>query len=914
MNSKKLRADFSKILLLLLFFCLISLIIEIAFFNKGFFHRESNKNGILFDYYWIRHLAVFLLLILWFIIQKKRVDFRNLKPYSAFALLLMNIVPGISSISKYFFLFLSFLLFLYLKSNCNSWEYRKSLHKNLYIIIFFIVLFLLFFPLLLREGYVYDPLALYTHWPGYRLSYVSGLRETTGGASDLFDAFLPQWNYTYHSIREGTFPLWRFNKGLGVPQYEQSYHPEKLISFIVKPTEALTLVVLLKLFLCMMGMYFLLRAMKIREIAATIGGIGYALSGFVIGWLHGPQSSVSYHIPFFFLFLISYLNTKKMKFLFYFALWSSLIIYSGFLPVAGYSFYGIGLFLILFYVFDKRRFLLKVKEALKVSLYWFLGMMIVSFHFLSLYYSIFISRSIDISYRHIGKVPYLFPKYFKNIIFPSYYGWEITPEIRPYVSSILILFLISGLIILALKFRKFSRKFIDREKDYFSFLLLLIPFSMAMFGLFPFYQISCELPVLNSSPLSRLQSMTCFLLVILGIKGLELFLQSYGKILRFYRRRKHLFLAVTGILFLSLSLIAMTSLVSNGKTKYHTVYPVFIFASIVILAFQSSIWLKKNSVFFLIFLLLLVSVEMVIQNRRYVAVNKRIHFITEVDVPLVDFLKRNLKKHEGILVFDSNFNTDGTLGNYGIREKIVHQFFHPDHKALIVDTFSEESFMTPTAPALSSPSTDFSSSLIQLMGVKYLIFRYEFKGEKLPPYYKLVYSNLDGKVYQNNLYKRNKGIFFCKPEYFMSEDKEDIIGKVRTMEYSRYVYIENDKKLRLMHKDRMSCSIRIMAYTPNKIIYRYRANSDGILTYPEAYDRGWSVTVNGKKRKVLRTNLIFRGVAVKEGEGEIVFQFQVSTRFKILVLIGFISLLSLLSLYILSKRLNRVKEEEARIK
>lgn len=914
MNSKKLRSDFSKILLLLLFFCLISLIIEIAFFNKGFFHGESNKNGILFDYYWIRHLAVFLLLILLFIIQKKRVDFRNLKPYSAFALLLVNIVPGISSISKYFFLFLSFLLFLYLKSNYNSWEYRKLLHKNLYVIIFFIVLFLLFFPLLLREGYVYDPLALYLHWPGYRLSYVSGLSETTGGASDLFDAFLPQWNYTYHSIREGTFPLWRFNKGLGIPQYEQSYHPEKLISFIVEPTEALTLVVLLKLFLCMMGMYFLLRAMKIREGAAIIGGIGYALSGFVIGWLHGPQSSVSYHIPFFFLFLIRYLDTKKMKFLFYFALWSGLIIYSGFLPIAGYSFYGIGLFLILFYVLDKRKFLPKVKEALKISLYWVLGMMIVSFHFLSLYYSIFISRSFDISYRHIGKVPYLFPKYFKNIIFPSYYGWEITPEIRPYVSSTLILFLISGLIILALKFRKFSRKFIDREKNYFSFLLLLVPFSMAMFGIFPFYQISCKLPVLNSSPLSRLQSMTCFLLVILGIKGLELFLQTYGRILGFYRRRKHLFLAVTGILFLSVSLIAMTSLISDEETKYHTVYPVLIFASIVILAFQSSIWLRKNAAFFLIFLLLLVSVETLIQNRQYVTVNKKIHFITEVDVPLVDFLKRNLKKYEGILVFDSNFNTNGTLGNYGIREKIVHQFFHPDHKALIVDTFSEESFMTPTAPALSSSSTDFSSSLIQLMGVKYLVFRNEFTGNRLPPYYKLVYGNLDGKVYENNLYKRNKGIFFCKPEYFTPEDKEDIIRKARSMEYSRYVYIESDKELRLMHKDRMSCSIRIMAYTPNKVIYRYQANSDGILTFPEAYNRDWSVTVNGKKRKVLRTNLIFRGVAVKEGEGEIVFQFKVSTRFKILVLIGFISLLSLLSLYILSERLNRVKEEEARIK
>ena len=905
MNLNKVMNNSRKILFFFLFFYLISFAIEIAFFNKDFFQIKSLDKPS-FDYYWVRHLSIFLLLALSFIVQKMQINYKNLKPYSALFLLLINIIPGIYFLSKFLILFLAFLLFLYIKSDFNIWKYKRLLHRNMYVIVFFFVLFMLFFPLFLKEGYVYDPLSLYTNGlPGYQLSGAPRLRETTGAASDLFDAFLPQWSYAYQSGREGTFPLWRFNKGLGIPIYGQFNHPEKPISFIVRPSEALTLRILLKLFLSMIGMYFLLRTINIKDILCIIGGIAYALSGFIIGWLHGPQSSVAYHIPFLFLFLINYIESKKNKFLFYFAIWSSLAITSGFLAVAGYSFYAVGLFLILFYLFDKQRLFRRVKEVLKISLYWILGIFTVSVGFVLMYYAAFIAKTSDISYRSIGRVPHISPKYFLNIIFPFYHGWDITPEIRPYVSSILILFLILGLIFFIPKLLKFKKGFLDREKYYISFLLLLIPFIMAMFGLSPFYQISCKLPVLNSSPLHRLQSVTCFILIILGVKGLALFIQSYSKIKRLFKRRKFLFFTVTEILFIASCLIAITSLISDKATPYHTVYPVFILSSLVILAFQLSIFFKRNPRFFLINLLLIVTIETAIQNRRYIPVNEKIHFITEVDVPLINFVKRNTKKYEGVLAFDGNFNVNGTLGNYDIRELVVHETHPRDYKALIIDTFSQESFVTPTAPMLSSEYTDFTSSFIQLMGAKYLIFHHGFSGDNLPHYYTLVYSNIDGKVYKNDLYKKNRGIFFCKPKYYRPEEKKEVIKDIKSMDYSKYVYIEEDKKISLDYKDNMVCSINRIEYTPNKVIYQYRANSGGILTFPEAFNEDWSVTVNGRKAEVLKTNIIFRGVAIERGEGEILFKFHVSKAYKILLLVGLISFLSLTSLYLFSVKFEK---------
>ncbi len=914
MKSYQTKNVLLKILLLCLFFGLLSLVVEIAFFNKDYFYHPQigSKPSLLanldFDYFWIRHLALFLGLIIFFIAQRKKINFQNLKPYAALFLLLLNIIPGISFLSKYFFLFLIVMLFLYLKSNNNFLEYRKLLRSNIYIIVLFLVLFILFFPLFLKEGYVYDPLAPFMNSPGYRLARPAGLEKSAVGASDLFDAFLPQWRFTYQSIRRGIFPLWQYQKGLGAPLYQQSYHPEKLISFLLRPSEALTLIVLLKLFLSTMGMYYLLHLLNIRNIISAIGGLAYAFSGFIIGWLFGPQSSPAYHLPFLFLFLIKYLKNKEAKYLFYFALWTALAIYSGFIAVAGYFLYALGFFLILFYLFHRSRLSLKIRELLKISLYWLLGIVSVSFLFIPLYYKFFIEKTIDISYRNIGNIGFLSPKYFINIIFPFYYGWKITPEVRPYISSVVIFFLILGVILFFSRLLSYGSRVLAKEKYYFLFLLVLIPFLMAMFGRFPFYQLSCRLPLLNSSPLSRLQSVTCFLLVILGVMGLEMFVQSYSRILRLYRKKKFIFLAVIEILLGGVLLVAVTSVTAEKAGRYHTVYPVFFLLAAVILTFQLSVIFRKKSHFFLIPLLFLVSVEAVVQNYHYIAVNKKSKFITKIEPSILKFIKGKARPYDGLLVFDANFNTNGTLGNYGLREKIVHQFYAHDHKALVVETFSKRSFASPTAPILNSGHTDFSSSFIQLLGVKYLIFRSGFQATNLPSYYNLVYSNLDGRVYENKLYKKNFGIFFGKPLYYKPEEKKEIIKSVKSMDYTKNVYLAENNELNLKNDSDMSFSITTLDYTPNKIVYRYRANSEGVITFPEAYDDGWSVTVRGQRAQVLQTNLIFRGVAVKKGEGLIIFEYHISKLYKISVLVGLISLTFLMCLFFFYDKVKRTKK------
>jgi len=912
MKNSRAKNILIKIILLAVFFGLLSLIVEIAFFNKDYFYHPQIKashalSNLDFDYFWIRHLAIFLVFVIFFLAQRKKVKLENLKPYAAIFLLILNIIPGVSFLSKYFFLFLIFLVGLYLKSNNDFLKYKEILRHNLHIIVLFLVLFILFYPLFFKEGYVYDPLAPFMHSPGYRLARPHDLDDSTVGASDLFDAFLPQWSFTYKSIRRGVFPLWQYQKGLGSPLYNQSYHPEKLIAFLVKPSEALTLIILFKLALSAIGMYYLLRLLYIKNTVSIIGSTAYSFSGFIIGWLFGPQSSPAYHLPFLFLFLLKYFRTKETKYLLYFALWTALIIYSGFIVVAGYALYALGLFIILFYLFQTSPWAVRLRELAKISFFWLLGITSVSFIFIPLYYEVFIEKVIDISYRNIGKVVFLSPKYFINIIFPFYYGWKITPEVRPYISSLLIFFLILGAILYIGQRLRYYPRIMSVERYYPLFFILLVPFLMAMFGWFPFYQLSCKLPLLNSSPLSRLQSITCFLLVILGVMGLEMFSQTYGRLLKLYDTKRSFFLVSVSVLFGSVLTIAVTSAKAEKVSQFHTIYYNFFLLAAVILIFQLSIIFKKTSKFFLIPLLCLISFEVVAQNSHYIAVNQKSKFITEIEPPILRYVKKRTKPYDGLLVFDGNFNTNGTLGIYGLREKIVHQFYAYDHKALIIDTFSKRSFASPTAPMLNSAHTDFSSSLIQLLGVKYLIFRADYQGSKLPSYYSLVYSNLDGKVYENKLYNKTFGIYFGKPLYYRPEEKQEVIKKIKSIDYTEYVYLAEDYKLSLKDNDNMGFSISVLEYTPNKIVYKYQAPSQGIITFPEAYDDGWSVTVRGQKAQVLQTNLIFRGVAVNKGKGLIVFRYHISKIYKISVLVALMSLIFLIGIFFFYDKFQRTK-------
>ena len=70
-------------------------------------------------------------------------------------------------------------------------------------------------------------------------------------------------------------------------------------------------------------------------------------------------------------------------------------------------------------------------------------------------------------------------------------------------------------------------------------------------------------------------------------------------------------------------------------------------------------------------------------------------------------------------------------------------------------------------------------------------------------------------------------------------------------------------------------SITLTEYAPNRLVYQYSAPEDTFAVFSEIfYDKGWSVTIDGKEAEAVRVDYILRGMALPAGEHTVVWSFR----------------------------------------
>ena len=68
--------------------------------------------------------------------------------------------------------------------------------------------------------------------------------------------------------------------------------------------------------------------------------------------------------------------------------------------------------------------------------------------------------------------------------------------------------------------------------------------------------------------------------------------------------------------------------------------------------------------------------------------------------------------------------------------------------------------------------------------------------------------------------------------------------------------------------------VEILDYNPNEILIEANMTGNGFLVLSDTYYPGWNVYVDGEKQKLYRTNYLFRGVFIAEGNHEVRFVYQ----------------------------------------
>jgi hypothetical protein len=66
---------------------------------------------------------------------------------------------------------------------------------------------------------------------------------------------------------------------------------------------------------------------------------------------------------------------------------------------------------------------------------------------------------------------------------------------------------------------------------------------------------------------------------------------------------------------------------------------------------------------------------------------------------------------------------------------------------------------------------------------------------------------------------------------------------------------------------------QIVSWSPDRVEIEVDSLQPGILVLHEAYYPGWFVEVDGQPARLLRANVLFRGVEVSEGRHNVVFHF-----------------------------------------
>lgn len=149
---------------------------------------------------------------------------------------------------------------------------------------------LLWRPML--KGEILLPLDLVAHMPPWRYSY-ERVPVMNPIPSDVPLEYYPRRLVATNMMRQGQLPLWNPYVLSGVPLLADGYsallYPLSLLFVILPVAHAFGWYTLFHLILAGLGTYWAARSLKLRPPAALITGLTYMSCGFTMTWLHFPE-------------------------------------------------------------------------------------------------------------------------------------------------------------------------------------------------------------------------------------------------------------------------------------------------------------------------------------------------------------------------------------------------------------------------------------------------------------------------------------------------------------------------------------------------------------------------------------------------------------------------------------------------
>ncbi|MCX7785676.1 MAG: YfhO family protein [candidate division WOR-3 bacterium] len=703
----------------------------------------------------------------------------------------------------------------------------------------------------------------------------------------------------------------------GLPSYGDNNSLYTIIRLIIPTHIFWTYLFICGLIVAGLGMFLFLKSLDLSNYTALIGAIAYSFAGNLVSTTYAGHEGRLLSMAFFPLAFFLWNKALTTHKFFWFILAGVLAGFSMTHAHFQLTYYGLWFAFAYFIVqLIWQRQQNKIKGTLKLIGYAIITV-IIALGTLAMYYMPLLA---NLAFGARGEIRgYEFasswalpPKELFDLIVPqfsgildNYWGENFFKLHTEYFG---IIFLLMAIITLFIKFKE--------RKVLFFFIAGIISALTALGGHTPFFKLVYYLlpGVKRFRGPSMVFYLAAFSAIVLGSIGLQ-YLFDYNlkkKVLDPQTKKKIIrFVYTTVIVFIVLLLIFVASknsivgsIKDNNKLQaFNNNQSVFwsgvlITAILIILAFFLIYQLINHKIKIRTVLLILISLILFDLWRIDKLFLKQVEHPSVYYAPdeVVKFLKSDTSLYRVHPLYYERSN-DGILDLHNIQNA---GGYCPNPLQTYQDFIGAERTVMYNAPNLAF------TNFLNLLNIKYIVSIplpnniaqfdaqtqariTEMRNFVNRPGVEPVYTGRRYVIYQNhNAFSRA----FLVPKYEVIKEKDQIINRLKDPNFNplQYVIISESLPFVPSTSESLVGTIKIIAYTPNRIILQAELDNPGFLVFSENYHPDWQCKVDGKHTQVYRAYHTLRAIYLESGNHHIEFYYY-SKLYKRGQLITFITLL-----------------------
>ena len=767
-----------------------------------------------------------------------------------------------------------------------------------------------FFYKCLFFGLALVPADILTYFYPWKLLGIYPQRPYNPFLGDTILGYYPLIQYSVSLLKNGVLALWNPYLYSGCPLLASNdafvFSPLSLLALFMPIYKAVTLYIILQIFLSGVLMYlFLRKGLGLNKFSCLCGAVVYMFNGHFIVWLnHIGFVGVLMWFPLALLLLEKMIAKRRIIYALFAGIILGLQFYCGFLQASYYLLLGSGLYgLIRIFqeYYNKRR--LFFISLFHLALAFAIGLSLGAIQLLPSLELLILSHRqpevIPFSLVNpaclLALLTFIFPDIFGNPIHNNYWGPANYVELCGYIGIIpLILFFVAA-------------RQVFKDKRVLAFLAIAL-FALGVYLQTPLNNLLCLLPGFNRDLSGvRIICLFTFSASVLAGLGLEYMRKLNAKSL--FKVQRNIFVYSLLILLFCLSLnfliqvnkdyimekagqvlwpqevdefvdkpdigiVKQTFLVVfssdwSGYLRYfyHVLRPTISISILTIFLFHFYVRKKKEFIPRLLLLLVIIADLFYFGMRFYSSAKPKLIF---PDLDSVEFLKKDKSLYRVFSIGDTF--VPNTLMAYGIQSEGGYLSLFPGRYEEFWGLIDKK------IEGISYKVTDYNSKLLDLLNVKYFIGAATDEAEQKfnDSKFELVYNEgKEMRIYKNKNYLERA--FFIS-DYKVLKDKREILKALADNNFKpdKTVILEEEPKVNIDYEALSNNlgQVNILDYAANSLLIDVDAPQDGFLVLGDSYYPGWQVYVDGQRAKIYRADYVLRALALVKGSHRVRFVYE----------------------------------------